>query len=110
MTFPNRAARTRAKQHLAKALKTSIRKVNHAKFCDKPLESVLRREKKAQKALEHRQKCAEQAEMVKNGSITVKKAAAECGISERQMARHVAKATKEKQVCSAPETANSPAM
>lgn len=96
--FPNRAARTEVKQHIAKALKTTIRGVNRLKLCDKPLESVMKREKKAKKAAEHREKCLNHAEMIKNKQISLKKAAKECGISERQMARYLTKALKETDV------------
>lgn len=92
-----------------KAPRPTPRKGNHEKYREKPLESDVRRQKKAQKALDHRKKCAEQAEMVKNGSVTVKQAAQECGISERHMARQVAKALKEKAPCSETTATNSPA-
>ncbi len=85
-----------------------ILKGNHEKYREKPQESDVRRKKKAQKALEHREKCGEQAELVKNGSISVKQAAQECGISERHMAKHVAKAMKEKAPCSETTATNSP--
>lgn len=105
MTFPNRAARTEAKKQVAQALKTSIRRVNRMKMCNKPLESVQKRAKQAKKASEHREKCLETAEMVTNKQISMKNAASECRISERQMARYVAKVLKEKEAKCSEKTA-----
>jgi hypothetical protein len=95
MTFPDRAARQQAKKAVAAALKTTVRKVNRLKICDKPLESVQKREKKARKAQEHREKCAEFAKKVVNREISAKRAAIACDISERQMKRYVAQIQKE---------------
>lgn len=97
MTFQNRTARTETKKKMAQALNTSVRRVNLMKVCDKPLESVLNREKKAKKALEHRKNCEIHAEMVTNKEISLKNAAKECRISERQMARHIAAVLKKKE-------------
>lgn len=94
MTFATRADRTAAKKRIAAELNTTVRAVNRQKLCDKPLESVMKREKKARKALEHREKCAKYAQMVVDRKISVKKAAEECSISERQMARYMASAVK----------------
>lgn len=95
MTFANRAARTEAKNQTAKEMNTTIRRVNHLKLCNKPLESVLKREKKAKKALEHRENCLNVAKSVVNRLISARNAAKECGITERQMARYIQRAIKE---------------
>lgn len=97
MTFQNRTARTEAKLQVAKSLNTSVRVVNRQKLCDKPLESVMKREKKARKALEHRENCKKLAEMVTNRGISLKKAAIEAKISQRQMARYIADILKGKE-------------
>ena len=97
MTFASRTARTAAKKHVAATLKTTVRMVNRHRLCDKPLESVMNREKKAKKALEHRENCAKHAEMVMNKQLSIKNAAKECGISERQMARYLQTALKSKE-------------
>ena len=86
-----------------------ILKGKHEKYREKPLQSDVNRQKKAQKALEHRRKCEEQAELVRSGTISVKKAAQECGISERSMGRHVARSTKGRTPCSETTATNSPA-
>lgn len=92
--FADRKARCEAKKTLAQSLKTSVKRVNRMKLCDKPLESVMNREKKAKKAAEHREKCTIFAKKVLNKEISRKRAAEACHISERQMARHIAKAAK----------------
>lgn len=94
MTFATRADRTAAKKRVAAELKTTVRMVNKQKLCDKPLESVMKREKQARKALEHREKCAKYAQMVLDRAISCKNAAKECSISERQMSRYMASIVK----------------
>ncbi len=94
MTFATRSDRTAAKKQVAATLKTTVRMVNRNRLCDKPLESVMKREKKAKKALEHRENCAKHAGMVMNKQLSIKNAAKECGISERQMARYLITALK----------------
>lgn len=98
MTFKDRKARTASKKDLAKILKTTVKRVNRLKICNKPLESVLKRDKKAQKAAEHREKCLNHAKMVTNKQISIKKAARECDISERQMSRYILKVLQQPNV------------
>jgi hypothetical protein len=95
--FSSRSARSAVKRQVATAMKVPLRQVNRLKLCEKPLESVQKREKKARKAAEHREKCRDLAKSVLMNAISRTNAAIAAGISERQMARYMAAASKELQ-------------
>lgn len=90
--YKNQAERTAAKVAAAAQSKTSVRSVNRLGICDKPLESVQNRAEKAENAQKHRENCAKHVELVKSGKMKAKHAAIHCGITLRQMYRHIAAA------------------
>ena len=95
-TYKNRSDRTSAKKALALEMGLSIKSIERLKLCDKPLETVIKKEIKAEKSLKHKEKCKKYAEMAVAGHISVQKAAKECGITKRQVNRHIAKIHEER--------------
>jgi hypothetical protein len=83
-------------ERLARDLQVTIQTVRTRKIVEKGLESVQIRAEKAENARKHREKCQKYAEMVKNREISLKKAAFEVGISERQFRRWLAKIEDDK--------------
>lgn len=92
--FEDRKARSAAKKAAAAERNVSIRTINRLKILDKPLESVRNRTEKAEKLRYRRAFLRETVESVLSGEISAAHAAKACGLSLRQMYRHLAKAKR----------------